>query len=311
MIPESINRSGWSSFQKELGVFLTGEKPRRGGVTLDIPGSASPSDGGGRSRKGQKMHNYGNIQKSRIFEKLGVNLERNVIQGDSSINNSVINGRLTRAFIFKLITNTSALRIFKPKGGKRCVSMLEPNERGFNKEGEPGAFKESQWPNPIAGPVSNSDFWKALCQVSEDPKGKGPSASCPSDGSLGFQKFVSRERTMGKSSRDAGMVSVGAPGDSATNKWTETKRDASAMPPASITAQSSAGTNSEHSCRTNNNGFNSEVVSVSRGWRHQSNPRTTMKCKYYIGILGWFRIDSLLCPTWVTKWVLGLRRGKT
>ena len=38
MIPESINRSGWSSFQKELGVFLTGEKPRRGGVTLDIPG---------------------------------------------------------------------------------------------------------------------------------------------------------------------------------------------------------------------------------------------------------------------------------
>jgi len=47
MIPESINRFGWTLFQKELGVFLTGEKPRMGGVIPDITGGAGPADGGG------------------------------------------------------------------------------------------------------------------------------------------------------------------------------------------------------------------------------------------------------------------------
>ena len=47
MIPESINRFGWTLFQKELGVFLTGEKPRMGGVIPDITGGAGPVDGGG------------------------------------------------------------------------------------------------------------------------------------------------------------------------------------------------------------------------------------------------------------------------
>ena len=133
MILESINRSGRSSFQKELGVFLTSEKPKWGRVTPVIFGGAGPSHGGGRN--GPKMHNYGNLQNSRIFEKLGVYLERNVILGDSAVNNYVINGRPTRALSYKLTTATLALRIFKPKGSKRCVSWMGSNDCGLNNEG--------------------------------------------------------------------------------------------------------------------------------------------------------------------------------
>ena len=88
MIPKSINRSRWTLFQKELGVFLIGEKPRMGGVILDITG--------GNGQNGQKMHNYGNLQKSRFFENLGVNFGKNVIQGNSTVNKSVISGKPTR-----------------------------------------------------------------------------------------------------------------------------------------------------------------------------------------------------------------------
>ena len=94
MIPKSINRSRWTLFQKELGVFLIGEKPRMGGVIPNITGGASPTDGSGRN--GQKMHNYGNMWKSRFFENLGVNFGKNVIQGNSTVNKSVISGKPTR-----------------------------------------------------------------------------------------------------------------------------------------------------------------------------------------------------------------------
>ena len=133
MIPESINRSGWILFQKELGVFLIGETPRLGGVILDIPSGAGPANDSGRN--GQKMHNYGNMQKSRFIENLGANLGRNVIQGDSTVKKSVISGRPTCAFNFQLTFETLALRIIKPKGGKHSVSWLEPNDRGLNKVG--------------------------------------------------------------------------------------------------------------------------------------------------------------------------------
>lgn len=63
---------------------------------------------------------------------------------------------------------------------------------------------------------------------------------------------------MGESSR----VSMGAMDDSMPNKWIETRHDTSKMLPDSITTQSSAGIDSEHSLRVDIHGFNSEVISV-------------------------------------------------
>ncbi|KAF3973956.1 hypothetical protein CMV_002666 [Castanea mollissima] len=208
-------------------------------------------------------------------------MERNVILGDSAINNSIINGRPTRAFSYKLTTATLALRIFKLEGGKRCVSWMGPNDRGLNNEGGLGAcivLNESQgldgacnvsWMGPNnrgldkeAKPVSNSVIGKAHFTISKDPEGKGLSASCPSDVSLGFD---SRDRLVGESSRVVGRVSMGAMDDSMADKWIEMRRDMSKMLPDSIMTQSSAGIDSEPSIRVNIHGFNSEVISVLAG----------------------------------------------
>jgi len=106
MIPTSTNRSGWSLFHKELGLFFPGDKSR--------PGNGGESGVfllaiGGQNR--QAVNNYGNQQKFRHFEILGDKLGNNVILVDSSKNS--FNGRPTRAFIFKLIAENMALRVFK------------------------------------------------------------------------------------------------------------------------------------------------------------------------------------------------------
>ena len=105
------------------------------------------------------MHNYGNLWKSRFFENLGVNLGKNVIQGDSTINRSVISGRPTCAFNFKLTSETLALRIFKPEGGKCCVSWLKPINRGL---GASFVLNNSLKPNTSVGPNFGYGFGKEI-----------------------------------------------------------------------------------------------------------------------------------------------------
>jgi len=58
VILESSNRSSWSSFQKELGNFLSCEELRLlVGVTLENAGSVGLAASGGQN--GQNMLNYG------------------------------------------------------------------------------------------------------------------------------------------------------------------------------------------------------------------------------------------------------------
>lgn len=72
MILESSNRSSRSSFQKELGNFLSCEELRPlVRVTLENAGSVGLAASGGQN--GQNMLNYGNQRNSRNFENLGVN----------------------------------------------------------------------------------------------------------------------------------------------------------------------------------------------------------------------------------------------
>jgi len=56
---------------------------------------------------------------------MGVVFGSNMIHGDITINVSVINGRPTRVFNFKLTPANLALRICKPEGGRRVVSCLD------------------------------------------------------------------------------------------------------------------------------------------------------------------------------------------
>ena len=228
MIPKSINWSRWTFFQKELGVFLTGEKPRMGGVIPDITGGAGLADGGGQN--GQKMHNYGNLWKSRFFENLGVNLGKTVIQGDSTVNKSVISGKPTHAFNFKLTSETLALRIFKPEGGKCCVSWLKPINRGL---GASFVLNNSPKPNTSVGPNFGHGFGKEIILASKDPKGKGPLVSLSLGVSSENQEFGSRERITGESSRDAGRVSVVAPSVLTAETCAEMRRNASEKLPDS------------------------------------------------------------------------------
>ena len=77
------------------------------------------------------MFAYGHQQKFRNFENFRANMEQNGIPGVPSINGlvlngnvSVIKGRPTRAFTFKLTPATLALKVCKPEGGKRSVTCM-------------------------------------------------------------------------------------------------------------------------------------------------------------------------------------------
>ena len=83
------------------------------------------------------MFVYGNQQKIKNFEKIGTKLGQNVIHGDPILNVSIINGRPTRAFNFKLTPTVLALRVCKPEGGRRIVTCL-------------GA-KDFRWPKDLSG----------------------------------------------------------------------------------------------------------------------------------------------------------------
>ena len=138
------------------------------------------------------------------------------------------------------------LNEFQGPDGACNVSWMRPNNRGLDKE---------------SGPVSNSVIGKAHFTISEseDPKGKGLSASCPSNVSSGFN---SRDRLAGESSRVVVRVLMGAMDDSVADKWIETRRDTSKIFLDFITTQSSAGFDSEPSLRADIHGFNSEVISA-------------------------------------------------
>jgi len=136
-------------------------------------------------------------------------LGKNVIQGDSTVNRSVISGRPTCAFNFKLTSETLALRIFKPEGGKCCVSWLKPINRGL---GASFVLNNSLKPNTSVGPNFGYGFGKEIILASKDLKGKGPLVSLSLGVSSKNQEFSLRERMTGESSRDAGRVLMGAHG---------------------------------------------------------------------------------------------------
>ena len=135
MIPASSNRAGWSLFQREMRNFFTGAKP----VSMAEASSKNGGDGGGQSAGGDWSGNllsaYSHQQKFRNFEKVGAILGQSGIPEVSTVNGlvlngnvSVINGRPTRAFTFKLTPATLALKVCKPEGGKRFVSCMDINE---------------------------------------------------------------------------------------------------------------------------------------------------------------------------------------
>ena len=68
---------------------------------------------------------------------MGAIFGSNVIHGDSTVNISVISGRPTRVFNFKLTPAKLALRIYKHEGGRCVVSCLEN--------------KALSWPNVLSG----------------------------------------------------------------------------------------------------------------------------------------------------------------
>ena len=101
--------------------FFSGAKP------VSIAEVSSNNGGGGGQfasggRSGKLMSVYGNQQKIRNFEKIGTKLGQNVIHGDPIVNVSVINGRPTRAFNFKLTPAVLALKVCKPEGGRHIVT---------------------------------------------------------------------------------------------------------------------------------------------------------------------------------------------
>ena len=98
------------------------------------------------------MSVYGNQQKIRNFENFGTISGQNVIHGDlienvSIINGnvSVINGKPTQTFNFKLTPAILALRVCKPEGGRRFVTYLGAKEFKWPKvlSGEPEITKQS------------------------------------------------------------------------------------------------------------------------------------------------------------------------
>ena len=143
MIPASSNRAGWSLFQNELRNFCFGAKS----VSL---AKVSVFNGGGggqlasNGRSGKSMFVYGNQQKFRKFETNGTKWGQNVIHGDYFENVSARNGnvsalssRPTQACKFKLTPPLLALRVCKPVGGRRIVTVL--------------SAKEIIWPKVISG----------------------------------------------------------------------------------------------------------------------------------------------------------------
>lgn len=77
---------------------------------------------------------YGNQRQFKDFEKIGTTLGHIVIHGDSGVNVSVINGRPTWVFKFKLTTANLSLRICKSKGGCRAVNYLGDKSVGWPKD---------------------------------------------------------------------------------------------------------------------------------------------------------------------------------
>ena len=113
MIPASSDRAGWSLFQKPISMAR---------VSSNNSGGGGQSTGGGQN--GKNLSVYGNQQKFRNFEKIGTNLRKNVIHGDPIVNVSVINGRPTWVFNFKLTFANLALKVCKPEGGQHVVTCL-------------------------------------------------------------------------------------------------------------------------------------------------------------------------------------------
>ena len=153
MIPASTNCVGWTLFQRELRNFFTSAKPVSMAEVSSINGDGG---GGGQSagedRSGKLLSTLGNQQKLRNFKNFGTFLGQNGIPGVPSENGSVlngkvsvINGRPTRAFTFKLTPNILALRVCKPEGGKRIVSILGAKDPRWPKvlSDRPDLFKQS------------------------------------------------------------------------------------------------------------------------------------------------------------------------
>ena len=136
MIPTNSNRAGWSLIQKELRNFLFGEKsvtPVE--VSSNNSGKVGQSVGGGWN--GNNLPIYGKQRQFRDFKKTGTTLGHNMIHGDPRVNVSVINGRPTRVFKFKLTTANLALRICKSEGGRHMVNYL--GDKGVS------------WPKDLSG----------------------------------------------------------------------------------------------------------------------------------------------------------------
>lgn len=94
---------------------------------------------------------------------------------------------------------------------------MKPFHHGLNKDCGPGASfkkkkKNSSKPNTSVRPNFVYGFGKELILTSKDPKGKGLLVSLSLGASSENQEVGLRERMTGESSRDAGRVSVGAPG---------------------------------------------------------------------------------------------------
>ena len=144
MMPASSNRAGWSLFQREMRNFFTGAKP----VSMAEASSKNGGGGGDQStsgdRSGKLLSTYGHQQKFRNFENFGAILGQNGIPGVLTVNGSVlngkvsvINGRPTRDFTFKLTPGFFALRVCRPEGGKRSIICM--------------GTKDFNWPKVLSG----------------------------------------------------------------------------------------------------------------------------------------------------------------
>ena len=140
MIPTSSNCAGWSLFQRELKNFFTSAKP----VSLvEVSSKNGGGEGGqfaGGDQNGKPLSAYGHQQKFRNFENFGAILGQNGILGVPTVNGSglngkvsVINGRPTQAFTFKLTPTFLALRVCKPEGGKHSVTCIGTKEFSWPK----------------------------------------------------------------------------------------------------------------------------------------------------------------------------------
>ena len=139
MIPASSNRAGWSLFQNELRNFCFGAKPvSLAKVSVFNGGGGGQLASDGQSRK--SMFVSGNQQKFRKFGKNGTKWGQNVIHGDyfeyglaRNGNVSALSGRPTWACKFKLTPSLLALRVCKPVGGRRIVTVLSTWEISWPK----------------------------------------------------------------------------------------------------------------------------------------------------------------------------------